>query len=268
MCAMSFLECVFMYIEYDIYNDTGRRSVVFVVFNIFLSVIRNTSARVLTLLVALGYGITKPTVEKYYSAIGILGFLHFVANAAYTSAIYLNHYAPLSKALLIVVSVPISITNTLFFYWIIYSLRYNLNLLSERQQRIKYLILSKFTYSLAIVLGIAVFFVGVEIVAKFMMDRDYMWQYLWLLDAIWIMIFSAFLFWVMLIMRPNTYSKMLAYHEELQEETMSDHHRQESLELSVRHSVPMPDPSPSGRDSPKNIAPQSLTLNQHPRDDE
>lgn len=47
-----------MFIEYSIYNSVGVRYIFFVGASIFLSVLRNTLARVLTLIVGMGLGIT------------------------------------------------------------------------------------------------------------------------------------------------------------------------------------------------------------------
>ena len=63
--GITLLECAFMYIEFDLYNEEGLRNKIFVGINIVLSACRNTMARVLTLLVALGYGITAQNVSKY-----------------------------------------------------------------------------------------------------------------------------------------------------------------------------------------------------------
>lgn len=52
------VECAFMWVEWLIYNYNGERFIIFLVFNVILSVTRNTLARIMTLLVSLGYGIT------------------------------------------------------------------------------------------------------------------------------------------------------------------------------------------------------------------
>jgi len=199
-------------------------------------VIRTTSSRLLTLLVALGYGVTVSSVAKHYTRIGILTFVYFVSAAIYMSAYYLNHYAPLSKGLLVVVSVPVAFANTVFFYWIIFSLRANIIILESRNQNIKLKIIRKFTISLIIALALCGLAVILQIIIKFMGDRDYFWKVLWFMDTVWLFLFTAFIIWIMYLMRPTSYTKMLAYHEELQEETMSDHPH-DSMEMTARESV-------------------------------
>lgn len=54
-----------MYFEYYLFNRIGTRSSTFIVANVILSSIRNTFARVIALLVSLGYGITFSQIDKY-----------------------------------------------------------------------------------------------------------------------------------------------------------------------------------------------------------
>ena len=52
-------EFLINFLQYAVFNSKGRRSILLLIMFILLNVLRNTSARVLTLLVSLGYGITK-----------------------------------------------------------------------------------------------------------------------------------------------------------------------------------------------------------------
>lgn len=87
---ITFLECAFMYIEFDLYNSNGTRSKIFLFINITLSACRNTLARVLTLMVALGLGITVQNISKYYVQIAVLSFAYWVSNALYMAVYYFN----------------------------------------------------------------------------------------------------------------------------------------------------------------------------------
>lgn len=71
-----------------------------VITNIGFSTLRNTFARVLTLLVALGSGIVITPQEvknKYRLEIVVLSVLYMLSNAAYLYALHLNQETPLSK---------------------------------------------------------------------------------------------------------------------------------------------------------------------------
>ena len=77
--------------------------------------------------------------------------------------------------------------------------------------------MKKFTYILGGAYLICFLAVFLEIFLKFSGERDIMWRYEWISEASWFMIFSLFVFSIMILMRPNSKSKMLAYVEELRE---------------------------------------------------
>ena len=130
--SIAFFEFIFMYVEFDFYNDVGKRSTAFLVVNIAMSVARNTMARVMTLLVALGYGIRVSSVAKHIERISLLAFAYAVSATAYLIVLYLNRHSPVSESFSIIVSIPISITNIIFVYWTISSLSTTVSAFKER----------------------------------------------------------------------------------------------------------------------------------------
>jgi hypothetical protein len=111
---------VLMVIEYEIQNSYGSLIFSFIFVNIFLNVARNTFGRVLTLLVAMGTGITVPLQwNKRRTLIIILSVLYLISNVAFLVAVYINKQHPISPTIQLGVSFPLSLTNTLFFYWIL-----------------------------------------------------------------------------------------------------------------------------------------------------
>jgi hypothetical protein len=77
--------------------------------------------------------------------------------------------------------------------------------------------MTQFTWILAIVYLISCFAMGFEIFVKFTGERDELWHQEWIIESCWYIIFSLFLLSIMIIMRPNPTSKMLALVEELAE---------------------------------------------------
>ena len=75
--------------------------------------------------------------------------------------------------------------------------------------------MQRFTYVLFVGYIICCMAVGGEIAVKFSGDRDEMWRSEWFVEMSWYSIFSLFLLSVMILMRPNENSKLLAYVEEL-----------------------------------------------------
>jgi hypothetical protein len=77
--------------------------------------------------------------------------------------------------------------------------------------------MTKFTIILAVAYTISVIAVIVELIIKFSGERDELWEYEWILESSWYTIFSLFIVAVMILMRPNSRSKLLALVEELNE---------------------------------------------------
>ena len=115
-----------------------------------------------------------------------------------------------------------AVTNTIFFYWILYALSYTRKTLIDRQQVVKYRIMRIFTVILAIAYIIGTVDVFAEIYLKFSGERDKVWRKEWIMEASWYGIFSVFLFAIMILMRPTNRSKMLAMVEELRESDTRD----------------------------------------------
>ncbi len=89
--------------------------------SLLFNVTRNTFGRILTLLVSLGTGITV-AAPRQRAAIIFLSLLYFVANLAYLIAEYIHKTQTLSFTVAITVSMALSATNTLFFFWILKAL--------------------------------------------------------------------------------------------------------------------------------------------------
>ena len=86
------VECAVTAIEYDIYNSTGKRNLKLTALVIFLSSLRETIARLICLLLALGYGIIMKVLNRYASNICLISFLYFIAVAVNYSAFYINQH--------------------------------------------------------------------------------------------------------------------------------------------------------------------------------
>lgn len=131
LLALGFIESIFMYFEYYIYNVKGQRSFSFIVANILMLAFRTTISLILTLLFSIGYGITTSDVRKYIPKIAMLSFIYFVSNCIYWTVVYINHSTPLSKSILLIISLPISFANSIYSYWILFSLRKTVSNLKE-----------------------------------------------------------------------------------------------------------------------------------------
>ena len=75
------VECACTFLEYDMYNSSGKRTLPMTVLSIFLMALRETLSHLVCLLVSLGYGIVMNVLNRYATKIGLLSFLFFIACA-------------------------------------------------------------------------------------------------------------------------------------------------------------------------------------------
>jgi len=75
---VSFFETWFIYIHYDVTNRYGQRSSFLFYASWILSVIKMTSIILTTLIVSLGYKITRKSIFKYSLRLTVFGFIYLV----------------------------------------------------------------------------------------------------------------------------------------------------------------------------------------------
>lgn len=119
------------------------------------------------------------------------------------------------------VSIALSLTNTLFYFWIMKALEDTKKKLQEKNQIIKYKMMRNFTFMLGFVYFAGAATIFGDIYLKYNKRHDEIWRHEWLIEASWEMIFTVFVFSVMVLMRPSEKSKMLAYIEEIGDEHVS-----------------------------------------------
>ena len=141
--AITFFECIFNWSLYSFLNRKGRYSTGITLMCIVIEITRSTFARVITLIVALGYGILIKSIERYQNKIMSVAFLYMASLAAYNGIAYINHSSPVSGPVAMIVSLPLSILNTFFGFWIYSAFRRTLHYLSQKEQTYKFNIISK-----------------------------------------------------------------------------------------------------------------------------
>ena len=140
-----------------------------------------------------------------------------MSNTVYLIAVYLSKTVELSMRTRLGVSLALSVTNTIFFFWILKALDITKKGLLEKNQMVKYQMMRRFTWMLLFVyLSGGATVVG-EVWLKMQAANSEYWRHQWLIEASWQLIFTAFLVMVMILMRPSERSKLLAYVEELGE---------------------------------------------------
>ena len=90
------IECAITFLEYDIYNESGKRVLPLTCFCVFFTAFRETLANLICLLIALGYGIVMNVLNRYAGKVFLLSFLFFISCAINVASFYINQHKPLS----------------------------------------------------------------------------------------------------------------------------------------------------------------------------
>ena len=130
-CTM--VECAITFAEYDVYNQTGKRMLPLTIFSVLFSAFRATLARLICLLISLGYGIVMNVLNRYRSKVFLLTFLYFIAASINRAAFYINQHKPLSKSVKIMLYVPQGLLEVVFLIWTISALIRTLSYLKMKR---------------------------------------------------------------------------------------------------------------------------------------
>ena len=208
--AVCILEDSMSYLGWNYLNTAGVPSRSLLTCILVLNSVRNTLARILLLVVSMGYGITIPQLARPCCIVA-LGVLFFVANLGYVIAAQVAHLVPIQIEYLLLATFPVSIVNTAFYMWTFTSLTNTMGKLKQERQDFKLLIFQKLTAVFVTAIGLSLLWFGIECYYRFAHRREEYWQILWRFDAAWHLIFYLTIVGVISLWRPTSKSKDLAF---------------------------------------------------------
>ncbi|KAJ2549972.1 hypothetical protein EV175_004242 [Coemansia sp. RSA 1933] len=118
------------------YNAVGSPSMVFSVFTLVIDAGRNSLSFFMLLVVSLGWGVVRPSLGKTMIRCILLAMVHFSAGCLYGAGILFRDPQE-SGPLGLVYVIPLSVSMTLFYVWILSAIINTTHLLIERQQSYK-----------------------------------------------------------------------------------------------------------------------------------
>lgn len=227
--AMATLETSFWYASYRSMNETGKPVCcpyppLFLVWTV-LKVFSEGLARVLLLLVSIGYGVVRPSIKRWESAlILLLGVAYTISgitlelNLAVAQAAGHRHPPKFWSAIEIV-------TNTIFSMWIYIALDTTRNTLKKTNQTAKFQMYDLLVKVLLGYLSIAlVFFILQSAVMLDVIDWDWKWN--WVVWATGRLLNFLIILGIACIWRPSSTSQLYAYSDQLssKDDTDDDDH--------------------------------------------
>ncbi|XP_020942686.1 transmembrane protein 87B isoform X2 [Sus scrofa] len=238
---LGMLEKAVFYAEYQNINSTGLSTQGLLIFAELISSVKRTLARLLVIIVSLGYGIVKPRLGTVMHRVVGLGLLYFIFAAieGVMRVIGAN-----DSDLVLLASLPLSLLDSGLCWWIFISLAQTMKTLRLRKNTVKFSLYRHFTNTLIFaILASVVFMVWTTKtfrIAKCQSD----WMERWVDDAFWSFLFSLILIVIMFLWRPSANNQRYAFmpliddsDDEIEEFMVTSENLTEGIKLRVSKTV-------------------------------
>ncbi|XP_046687407.1 transmembrane protein 87A-like [Homalodisca vitripennis] len=246
---LGMLEKAMFYAEYQSINTTGVSSSRAVLLAELVSCGKRTLARMLVIIVSLGFGIVKPRLGPMLHRTVATGILYFLLAA---SEAYLRVMKPKSDPAnqMLVASVPLAVLDSAICWWIFTSLVQTTRTLRLRRNLVKLNLYRHFTNTLIFAVIASVIFMLYSIKAHYLVSCFTAWKELWIDDAYWKLLFSVILLVIMILWRPTNNNQRYAFTPLLDAPEDGDDEEEEYF-VSDAYGVKMRGGLNSGASSPK-----------------
>ncbi|XP_028294419.1 transmembrane protein 87A-like isoform X2 [Gouania willdenowi] len=197
---LGMLEKAVFYSEYQSIRYKGDYVLGAVIFAELLSALKRSLARILVLIVSLGYGIVKPRLGTTVHRLVAVGLLYLLFSSVegvlrVTGSFY--------GTVALVANLSLSLIDSCVMWWIFISLSQTTRLLKLRRNIVKLSLYQHFTNTLIFsVVASIIFIIWTTKVFK-LVDCQKAWRDLWVDDAFWRLLFSTILLVIMVLLRPS-----------------------------------------------------------------
>ncbi|XP_078594222.1 transmembrane protein 87A-like isoform X2 [Branchiostoma floridae x Branchiostoma japonicum] len=207
---LGMLEKAVFYAEYQHVNSTGVSVRGAVVFAELVSCLKRTLARMLVIIVCLGYGIVKPRLGPMLHRVLGVGALYFILGSVEGCLRSIRpKQDPTNQALL--ASIPLAVLDSAICWWIFSSLVQTTRTLRLRRNLVKLSLYRHFTNTLifAVLASIAFMIWSFKTIRFTQCLSD--WSELWVDEAYWHLLFSVILMVIMVLWRPTANNQRYAF---------------------------------------------------------
>ncbi|KAI0244792.1 hypothetical protein L0F63_002453 [Massospora cicadina] len=242
------LEMAANYGYLDNFNQTGHKSYLLFTLVVLLDAARNSLCFFILLLVSLGYSVVRPSLGSTMWRCQLLTLVHFVCGCIYSAGALLTDPDRAGLAVFLFI-LPLSLTMTTFYVWIMQSMATTIEQLEQRQQQVKLQMYRHLRYAIigSIALLLAYFVVNGLFFHK-ADDREFInsqWQTRWFLIDGWLsVLFFTIFAAIMWLWRPTANNQKYGLQELAQDEAAAD-----ALDLEARA------PDQAELAGPKNLPP-------------
>ncbi|XP_028252075.1 transmembrane protein 87A-like [Parambassis ranga] len=223
---LGMLEKAVFYSEYQSIRYKGDYVLGAVIFAELLSALKRSLARILVLIVSLGYGIVKPRLGTTVHRLAAVGLLYLLFSSVegvlrVTGGFY--------GTVALVANLSLSLIDSCVMWWIFISLSQTTRLLKLRRNVVKLSLYQHFTNTLIFsVVASIIFIIWTTKVFK-LVDCQRGWRDLWVDDAFWRLLFSTILLVIMVLLRPSANSQRFSHSPLIDEDDDEDEAKEPML---------------------------------------
>lgn len=251
---LGMLEKAMFYAEYQSINATGQPVPAAMLVAELVSCGKRTLARMLVIIVSLGFGIVKPRLGAMLHRVVGTGILYFILAA---SVAYIQIIRPKNDPAnpLMIANIPVAVLDSAICWWIFTSLVQTTRTLRLRRNVVKLNLYKHFTTTLIFAVFSSIIFMLYSMRFHHITLCATNWNELWVDEAYWRLLFSVILLVIMILWRPTNNNQRYAFTPLLDAPEDDDDEEEEQF-INNAYGVKMRAPV-SGANSPK----QKLSTN-------
>ncbi|XP_054741674.1 transmembrane protein 87A [Anastrepha obliqua] len=204
---LGMLEKAFFYAQYYSLNTTGVPVQGAELVAEFVSCAKRTLARMLVIIMSLGFGIVKPRLGPMLHRVVGVGALYFVLACVES---YLRVTSTKTDEQL-VAAIPLAVLDTGICWWIFTSLVQTTRTLRLRRNMVKLSLYRHFTNTLIFSVIASVMFMLYALHVRKTQNCTPVWRNIWLDTAFWHVLFSVLLLVIMILWRPTNNNQRYAF---------------------------------------------------------
>jgi len=208
---LGMLEKAVFYSEYSAVNHSGLSLTGAHKFAQAVSALKRSLARMLVIIVSLGFGIIKPRLGPMLHRIVGVGALYFILATVDAFVHVDTAMHDVDNKTLLFTQIPLAILDSIICWWIFVSLMATMKTLRLRRNVMKLAIYRHFANIVVFMVVASVIFILWDIQTHRTGACIEIWDEVWLNQAFWHLLFSIILFSIMILWRPSAMSKRYEY---------------------------------------------------------
>ncbi|XP_023683255.1 transmembrane protein 87A isoform X2 [Paramormyrops kingsleyae] len=223
---LGMLEKAVFYSEYESIRSRGEYVRGAMIFAELLSALKRSLARILMLIVSLGYGIVKPRLGTTVHRLVAVGLLYLLFSSVDG---VLKVTGSLYGTVALMANLSLSLIDSCVMWWIFISLSQTTRLLKLRRNIVKLSLYQHFTNTLIFSVVASIIFIIWTTKEFKLVDCHTGWKDLWVDDAFWRLLFSTILLVIMVLLRPSVNSQRFSHSPLIDDEEEEEEEKEPML---------------------------------------